>query len=86
MQIGFNAPTSGPLIEPDSLSRIITEGEALGFDYATVSDHIMVPRNLESKPNHVHTGRCLNMHKKKGRPEKACRPIDARRTTWQQPV
>ena len=36
-----------PLIEPDSLRRIITEGEALGFDYVTVSDHIMVPRNLE---------------------------------------
>ena len=47
MQIGFNAPTSGALIEPDSLRRIITEGEALGFDYTTVSDHIMVPRNLE---------------------------------------
>jgi probable F420-dependent oxidoreductase len=49
MQIGFNAPTTGALIEPDSLRRIITEGEALGFDYTTVSDHIMVPRNLESK-------------------------------------
>ena len=47
MQIGFNAPTSGPLIDPDSLSRIIAEGEALGFDYVTISDHIMVPRNLE---------------------------------------
>jgi probable F420-dependent oxidoreductase len=56
MQIGFNAPTSGPLIEPDSLSRIITEGEALGFDYVTVSDHIMVPRNLESKYPYTGTG------------------------------
>jgi hypothetical protein len=42
MQIGFNAPTSGVLIEPDSLTRIVTEGEALGFDYVTISDHIMV--------------------------------------------
>ena len=41
MQIGFNVPTSGPLIEPDSLIKIVTEGEALGFDYVTVSDHIM---------------------------------------------
>jgi probable F420-dependent oxidoreductase len=56
MQIGFNAPTSGPLIEPDSLRRIITEGEALGFDYVTVSDHIMVPRNLESKYPYTDTG------------------------------
>ena len=56
MQIGFNAPTSGPLIEPDSLLRIITEGEALGFDYVTISDHIMVPRNLDSKYPYTDTG------------------------------
>src|SRR5215213_10089277 len=56
MQIGFNAPTSGTLIEPDSLSRIVTEGEALGFDYVTISDHIMVPRNLESKYPYTDTG------------------------------
>ena len=56
MQIGFNVPTSGPLIEPDSLTRIVTEGEALGFDYVTVSDHIMVPRNLDSKYPYTGTG------------------------------
>src|ERR1700761_29090 len=56
MQIGFNAPTSGPLIEPDSLTAIIVEGEALGFDYVTISDHIMVPRNLESKYPYTDTG------------------------------
>ena len=56
MQIGFNAPTSGPLIAADSLTRIITEGEALGFDYVTISDHIMVPRNLESKYPYTDTG------------------------------
>src|ERR1700759_2139212 len=56
MQIGFNVPTTGPLIEPDSLARIVTEGEALGFDYVTISDHIMVPRNLESKYPYTDTG------------------------------
>jgi probable F420-dependent oxidoreductase len=56
MQIGFNAPNTGALIEPDSLRRIITEGEALGFDYATVSDHIMVPRNLDSKYPYTDSG------------------------------
>ena len=56
MQIGFNAPTSGPLIEPDSLTRIVTEGEALGFDYVTISDHIMVPRNLDSKYPYTDSG------------------------------
>ena len=56
MQIGFNAPTTGPLIEPDSLVRIVTEGELLGFDYITISDHIMVPRNLQSKYPYTGTG------------------------------
>ncbi|MSP03766.1 MAG: TIGR03619 family F420-dependent LLM class oxidoreductase [Acetobacteraceae bacterium] len=56
MQIGFNAPTSGALIEPDSLTRIVTEGEALGFDYVTISDHIMVPRNLDSKYPYTDSG------------------------------
>jgi len=56
MHIGFNAPTTGALIEPDSLRRIITEGEALGFHYVTVSDHIMVPRNLESKYPYTDSG------------------------------
>ena len=49
-------PPSGALIEPDSLRRIITEGEALGFDYTTVSDHIMVPRNLDSKYPYTDSG------------------------------
>ena len=56
MEIGFNVPTSGPLIEPDSLVKIVTEGEALGFDYVTISDHIMVPRNLDSKYPYTGTG------------------------------
>ena len=56
MQIGFNAPTSGPLIEPDALTRIVVTGEELGFDYVTISDHIMVPRNLDSKYPYTDSG------------------------------
>src|SRR3954470_11865818 len=56
MQIGCNAPTSGPLIAPDSLVQIVTEAEALGFDYLTISDHIMVPRNLDSKYPYTDSG------------------------------
>src|ERR1700742_4486904 len=48
MQIGCSAPTSGPLIGPDSLLRIATEAEALGFDYVTVSDHVMIPTSIAS--------------------------------------
>ena len=56
MQIGFNAPTTGALIGPDNLHRIVTEGEALGFDYVTISDHIMVPRHIDSNYPYTNTG------------------------------
>src|SRR3954468_12829580 len=49
MHIGCSAPTSGPLIEPDSLLRIATEAESLGYDYVTVSDHIMIPTSIASR-------------------------------------
>jgi probable F420-dependent oxidoreductase len=49
MQIGCSAPTSGPLIAPDSLLRIATEAEMLGFDYVTVSDHVMIPKSIASR-------------------------------------
>jgi probable F420-dependent oxidoreductase len=49
MQIGCSAPTSGPLIDPDSLLRIATEAESLGFDYVTVSDHVMIPTSIASR-------------------------------------
>jgi alkanesulfonate monooxygenase SsuD/methylene tetrahydromethanopterin reductase-like flavin-dependent oxidoreductase (luciferase family) len=49
MQIGCSAPTSGPLIGPDSLLRIATEAENLGYDYVTVSDHVMIPTSIASR-------------------------------------
>lgn len=49
MHIGCSAPVSGPLIGPDSLVRIATEAEMLGFDYVTVSDHVMIPTSIASR-------------------------------------
>ena len=43
MQIGFNLPNSGPLSEVGSMTRIATEGEAMGFDYLTMTDHVVIP-------------------------------------------
>ena len=43
MQIGFNLPISGPLSAPDTVIRIAQEGEALGYDYLTLTDHIVLP-------------------------------------------
>jgi probable F420-dependent oxidoreductase len=56
MQIGCSAPASGPLIAPDSLVRIATEAEMLGYDYVTVSDHIMIPKSIASRYPYTDSG------------------------------
>src|SRR5437868_7508313 len=43
MQIVFNLPISGPMSSPESLTRIAQQGEALGYDYLTLTDHIVLP-------------------------------------------
>jgi probable F420-dependent oxidoreductase len=43
MQIGFNLPISGPLAAPEIVIRLALEGEALGYDYLTLTDHIVLP-------------------------------------------
>jgi probable F420-dependent oxidoreductase len=43
MQIGFNLPISGPISSPENLVRIAQRGEALGYDYLTLTDHIVLP-------------------------------------------
>src|SRR4030088_3351536 len=49
MLIGFNAPTAGPLSAADNLTKIVVGGEAMGFDYATFSDHIVIPTAIAAK-------------------------------------
>jgi probable F420-dependent oxidoreductase len=43
MQIGFNLPVSGPLLSSGALVQIAQQGEALGYDYLTLTDHIVLP-------------------------------------------
>ncbi len=43
MQIGFNLPNSGPLSGVADMTKIATEGEAMGFDYLTMTDHVVLP-------------------------------------------
>jgi probable F420-dependent oxidoreductase len=43
MQLGFNLPISGPNSAPRRLARIAQEGEALGYDYLTLTDHVVLP-------------------------------------------
>ncbi len=56
MQFGFGAPVSGPLSGPRDLARIAQDGEAMGYDYCTLSDHVAIPRELEAKYPYSDTG------------------------------
>src|SRR5438876_348244 len=47
MQFGFNLPNSGALATPEIMSQIAREGEALGYDYLTVTDHVVLPDMAE---------------------------------------
>ena len=47
MQFGFNLPNSGALAEPEIMARIALEGEKLGYDYLTVTDHVTLPDMAE---------------------------------------
>ncbi|MFI4985809.1 MAG: LLM class F420-dependent oxidoreductase [Alphaproteobacteria bacterium] len=56
MQIGFTAPTRGPLATLDNLVRIATAGEAMGFDYATFSDHVVIPADISARYPYSESG------------------------------
>jgi probable F420-dependent oxidoreductase len=56
MEIGFNAPSAGPLAEPEALFKICVEGEAMGFDFATFSDHVVIPVSISEKYPYSETG------------------------------
>jgi probable F420-dependent oxidoreductase len=43
MQIGFNLPVSGPMAAPEVMQRVARLGESLGFDYLTLTDHLVLP-------------------------------------------
>jgi probable F420-dependent oxidoreductase len=56
MQIGFNAPTGGPLATPENLTRLAQEGEAMGFGYGTFSDHVVIPTDIHAKYPYTDSG------------------------------
>ena len=43
MQVGFNLPNSGPLAAVAAMTEIARQGEAMGFDYLTMTDHVVLP-------------------------------------------
>jgi probable F420-dependent oxidoreductase len=56
MQIGFNAPSGGPLASPAALTRLAQDAEAMGFGYATVSDHVVIPTDIHAKYPYTDSG------------------------------
>jgi probable F420-dependent oxidoreductase len=56
MKIGFNAPTAGPLADSETLTKICVGGEAMGFDFATFSDHVVIPSAVNARYPYSETG------------------------------
>jgi probable F420-dependent oxidoreductase len=56
MWIGFDTPTRGPLASPENIARIAVEGEAMGYDYLTLSDHVVIPRDIHARYPYSDTG------------------------------
>jgi probable F420-dependent oxidoreductase len=56
MQYGFSPPVSGPLSGPEDVARIAVAGEAAGYGYATISDHVVIPRDIEARYPYSDTG------------------------------
>jgi probable F420-dependent oxidoreductase len=47
MQFGFNLPMSGELAGPETMTRLAQAGEAMGYDYLTLTDHVVLPDAAE---------------------------------------
>jgi probable F420-dependent oxidoreductase len=56
MQFGFGLPTRGPLSTPENLIRLVRRAEELGFDFISVSDHVVIPRAIGSRYPYSTTG------------------------------
>ncbi len=56
MEFGFGIPMRGPLATPENLAAICHQGEELGFSYVSVSDHIVIPREINSRYPYSESG------------------------------
>ncbi len=48
MEFGFGVPTRGPLSTAENITTLATKGEEMGFGIVSVSDHIVIPRAIDS--------------------------------------
>ena len=49
MDVGLTIPTRGPLATPDGIETLVRRAEELGFAHLSVSDHVVVPRSIDSR-------------------------------------
>ena len=56
MKIGFSLAPSGPLSSPEMMSRLAVAGEELGYDYASISDHVVEPVNIHARYPYSESG------------------------------
>ena len=56
MEFGFCLPDSGPLATPEVISTLAKQGEEMGFSILGVSDHIVMPRGVNSTYPYNETG------------------------------
>lgn len=56
MEYGLAIPTRGPLATRESIRAIATRAETLGFSWLAVSDHLIVPRAIDSRYPYSETG------------------------------
>lgn len=48
IQFGCSVPHRGPMTDPECIRAIVTEAETLNYGVLTVSDHIVVPKDIDS--------------------------------------
>ncbi len=48
MKFGVNMISRGPLATAENMARVAQRAEALGFDAAFISDHIVIPKSMPS--------------------------------------
>ena len=56
MDVGLTIPTRGPLAAPDAIATLVRRAEELGFGHFSVSDHVVVPRSIESRYPYSESG------------------------------
>ncbi|MEQ9125415.1 MAG: hypothetical protein RIM80_22930, partial [Alphaproteobacteria bacterium] len=49
LQYGAQVPHRGPMTDPECIRAIVSEAETLDYGLLTVADHIVVPKDIDSR-------------------------------------